>query len=101
MELVITVSLQIFTGIAMVLDCLAMLPFYMDGGIVAGRLFIVLARPWLLGTRPSRRTLFDLFPASRRWHTIIQQSYRPLPSMPSSMAPFLLLPLGKLSWDCL
>ncbi|MGE4531283.1 MAG: hypothetical protein AB7C98_08165 [Acidithiobacillus sp.] len=100
MELVITVSLQIFTGIAMALDCLAMLPFHIDGGIVAG-LFIVLARPWLLGTRPSRRTLFDLFPASRRWHTIIQQSYRPLPSMPSSMAPFLPLPLWKRSWDCL
>ncbi|MHB8249218.1 MAG: hypothetical protein ACYDCX_10100 [Acidithiobacillus sp.] len=83
--LVITVTLQIFTGIAMAAGWISLLPFHVEDGMAAA-LFILLEWLWLAGTRPGRGTLRHLFPmASQRWHAAGRQLQgiflgRPIPT---------------------
>ena len=82
---VITITLQIFSGIAMALGWMSMLPFHIEDGMAAA-LFILLEWLWLAGTRPGRRTLQDLFPTGQRWRTAGRQCQgiflgRPAPAL--------------------
>jgi hypothetical protein len=82
---VITITLHIFTGIAMALGWMSLLPFHVEDGMAAA-LFILLEWLWLAGTRPGRRTLRDLFPTGQRWRAAGRQCQgiflgRPTPAL--------------------
>ncbi len=59
--LVITVTLHIFTGIAMALGWMSLLPLHVEDGMAAA-LFILLEWFWLTGIRPGRGTLRHFLP---------------------------------------
>jgi hypothetical protein len=70
---VVTVTLQIFSGIAMGLGWMSLLPFHIEDGMAAA-LFILLEWLWLAGTRPGRHAIGHLFPmVGQRWRAAGRQ----------------------------